>query len=139
MKKRNNWFWNGIIFLTVIGCCFAFGLHYKNWTSFEEETFKVSSGIYSQKIPLDQINGIEFVPKLPEMERKNGFSWLAKEKGVFKDSISGGTAYVFVDDLRQQKVLITHSDSLRLYFNLTDSLETVKYFELLQSRIPTSE
>lgn len=139
MKKKNNWFWNIVIALTVIGCAFLFGLHYKNWVKIQEDTFKITSGIYSQKIPLSQINGIEFVPKLPEMERKNGFSWLAKEKGVFKDSISGNTTYVFVDDLRQQKVMVTHSDTLLLYFNLADSVDTSKYYEQLRSNISTTD
>ena len=135
MKKKSNWFWNAVIVLTVIGCAFAFGLHYKNWIEIEEDTLKIISGIYSQKIPLAQINSIEFVSKLPEMERKNGFSWLAKEKGVFKDSISGNTAYVFVDDLRQQKARLIHSDSLLLYFNLADSLETTKFYEEISSKV----
>ena len=135
MKKKNSWFWNAIIILTVIGCALAFGLHYKNWTELEDGRFKVRSGIYSQKIPFSQINGIEFVPKIPEMERKNGFSWLAKEKGVFKDSITGNTVHVFVDDLRQQKIKLTHNDSLSLYFNLTDSLATQGIYESLKSSI----
>ncbi|MEO0571616.1 MAG: hypothetical protein AAF039_07910 [Bacteroidota bacterium] len=139
MKKKNSWFWNLVIVLTVIGCVFAFVLHYKNWTKIEGDTFTITSGIYSQKIPLSQINDIEFVAKLPEMERKNGFSWLAREKGVFKDSISGNTAYVFVDDLRQQKIRLIHTDSLYLYFNLVDSLETARFYEEIHLKIGTSE
>ena len=139
MRKRNSWFWNVVIVITLIGCAFAFGLHYKNWTNIEDAAFKVKSGIYSQKIPLTKINGIEFVPKIPEMERENGFSWLAREKGVFKDSITGGSVYVFVDDLRQQKIKITHNDSLQLYFNLSDSLKTRALYETLQSEILSTE
>lgn len=135
VRKKNSWFWNIVIVLALIGCSLAFVLHYKNWTKIEKDSFKITSGIYSQKIPISQINGVEFVPKLPEMERKNGFSWLAKEKGVFKDSLSGNTAYVFVDDLRQQKVRLIHSDSLLLYFNLSDSLETAKFYEEIHSKI----
>lgn len=139
MRKKNNWFWNIIIVLTIIGCAFAFGLHYKNWTAVEEGTFKVKSGIYSQRIPITKINGVEFVPKIPEMERENGFSWLAKEKGIFKDSITGNPVYVFVDDLRQQKMKIVHHDSLQLYFNLSDSLETNKFYEVLRSKIQITD
>ena len=62
--------------------------------------------------------------KLPEMDRKNGFSWMAKEKGVFKDSLTAAKVYVFVDDLRQQKLRIVHHDSLKLFVNFKDSLET---------------
>lgn len=139
MKKRNNWFWNAVIFLTVTACALAFGLHYKNWVSLEEDNFSVRSGIYAQKIAVSEINGLEWTPKLPEMERKNGFSWLAKEKGVFVDSINGGTAYVFVDDLRQQKIKLTHKDSLLLYFNLEDSLETDQLYHRLLAKISKTE
>jgi hypothetical protein len=139
MKKKNSWFWNVVIVITVISCIAAFVLHYKNWVTFEDDVFEITSGIYSQEISVSEINGIEFVSKLPEMERKNGFSWLAKEKGVFLDSISGNKAYVFVDDLRQQKIMLTHRDSLILYFNLADSLETVKYYEDIRSNISVTE
>ncbi|GGG40603.1 hypothetical protein GCM10011414_07630 [Croceivirga lutea] len=135
MKKKSNWFWNVVIALTLIGCTLAFALHYKNYTSIEEGNFKLMSGIYRQQIPLTALNSIEWMPKIPEMERKNGFSWLAKEKGVFIDSITGANIYVFVDDLRQQKVKVTHSDSLLLYFNLADSLETQKIFASLEAAI----
>ena len=91
----------------------------------------ITSGIYRQQIPLNTINTLEFVPKLPEMQRKNGFSWLAKEKGLFLDSISGKEVYVFVDDLRQRKLRIVHNDSLELYVNLADSLETQNLFDQL--------
>ena len=137
--NKKNWFWNVVIVVTVISCITVFVLHYKNWVTLEDDVFEITSGIYSQEISVSEINGIEFVPKLPEMERKNGFSWLAKEKGVFLDSISGNKAYVFVDDLRQQKIMLTHSDSLVLYFNLLDSLKTVNYYEALRSKILITE
>ncbi|MEM1258691.1 MAG: hypothetical protein AAGC45_05825 [Bacteroidota bacterium] len=139
MKKKNNWFWNVVIVIAVAGCAFAFILHYKNWTKIEGDTLKITSGIYSQEISFSQINGIEFVAKLPEMERENGFSWLAREKGVFKDSITGNVAYVFVDDLRQQKVRLIHSDSLLLYFNLVDSLETTRFYQEIRSKMSTDQ
>ena len=113
----------------------AFVMHYKNWISLEEGEFKIVSGIYRQKIPLQEIDGINFVPRIPEMERKNGFSWLTREKGVFLDSITGTKVYVFVDDLRQQKIELLHRDSLRLYVNLGDSLATQALYENLVSKI----
>ncbi|MEL6306166.1 MAG: hypothetical protein AAFQ20_15460, partial [Bacteroidota bacterium] len=65
------------------------------------------------------------------MQRSHGFSWLSKEKGVFKDSITGGKVYIFVDDLKQQKIKLVHSDSLSIYFNFADSLKTQKvHFDL---------
>ena len=137
--RKKNWFWNIVIFLTIIGCAVAFGLHYKNWTSIEEGHFKITSGIYRQKVPLAEVHRIQFVPKIPELERKNGFSWLAKEKGVFLDSITGAKVYVFVDDLRQQKVEMVHHDSLLLYFNLTDSLKTIELFEAIALKIETGD
>lgn len=128
MKKR-NWFWNIVIVLTLILCILAFVLHYKNWSKFEEGHFQVVSGIYKQRILISDIDSIAFVQKLPEMERKNGFSWLAKEKGVFKDSLTASTVYVFVDDLRQQKIRLVHQDSLKLFLNFSDSLETNSVYE----------
>lgn len=133
--KKNNWFWNVLIVVTLMGCIFAFVLHYKNWTKIEEGNFQVVSGIYKQRIALSEINGIKFVPRIPELERKNGFSWLAKEKGVFLDSVTGSRVYIFVDDLKQQKIEVVHNDSLLLYINLIDSLKTQLLFDLLKERI----
>ena len=131
-KKKINRFWNVIIVLTLVGCIYAFVVHYKNWTKIENDELYVTSGIYNQKVALAEISAFEFVPKLPQMERKNGFSWLAREKGVFLDSITGHTVYVFVDDLRQQKLRIQFQDSLQLYLNLADSLETQKIYESIK-------
>ena len=130
-KNKKNWFWNIIIIFTLIVCAMAFVLHYKNWSKFEEGHFQVVSGIYKQRIPLDAIDSLSFVDRLPEMERKNGFSWMAKEKGVFKDSLIDAKVYVFVDDLRQQKLRIVHHDSLKLFVNFKDSLETDRFYKSL--------
>ena len=136
MKRRNRpWLWNSIIIVTLLCCGFAFGVHYKNWISLEEGNLSIVSGIYRQKIPLTDIDGINFVQRIPEMERKNGFSWLAREKGVFLDSITGTKVYVFVDDLRHQKIELLHRDSLRLYVNLADSLSTQALYENLISKV----
>ena len=97
--------------------------------------FKIFSGIYYQKIPLAQIDSVLFVDKLPEMERSSGFSWNAKEKGVFKDSITQSKVYVFVDDLRQQKIKVVHHDSLKMYVNLQDSLQTQELLSILQTEL----
>lgn len=129
--KKKNWFWNLVIILTVVGCIFAFALHYKNWSKFEEGNFQVASGIYKQRIPIIEIDEVTWLNKLPAMQRMNGFSWLAKEKGVFVDSLTQTKVYVFVDDLRQPKLRITHQDSLLLYLNLADSIETQEIYEKL--------
>ena len=139
MRIRNrSWFWNVVLLLAVMCCIFAFVLHYKNWISLEEGNLKIVSGIYQQKIPLSDINGINFVQRIPEMERKNGFSWLTREKGIFLDSITGTKVYVFVDDLGHQKLELVHRDSLKLYINLSDSLATQAFYENLVSEIETT-
>ena len=129
MKKKNNWLWNGIIVITIIGCIAAFVLHYKNYVQIKEGELRIYSGIYRQSIPLSELDSISWVARIPEMERKNGFSWLAREKGVFNDSLTLSKTYVFVDDLRQQKIRLVHHDSLKLYINFSDSLETQQLYE----------
>ncbi|MEX0316026.1 MAG: hypothetical protein AB3N18_17740 [Allomuricauda sp.] len=134
-KKKRHWFWNVLIVLTLIICVFAFVIHYKNWHKIEEGELKILSGIYYQKIPLAEIDSVMFVDKLPEMERSNGFSWDAKEKGVFKDSLTQTKVYVFVDDLRQQKIRLVHGDSLKVFLNFKDSLETQRVYGTLKEEL----
>src|SRR5690606_40800110 len=78
----------------------------------------------SDLIPLDQVDSLLLVDRLPEMQRHSGFSWKAKEKGIFTDSVHGFDVHVFVDDLWQQKIKMVHHDSLILYVNLQDSVRT---------------
>ncbi len=127
MKK--NLFWNGVVIFTLIICVFAFVLHYKNWVTFEEGHFQVVSGIYKQRVPLSEIDSVSWVEKIPKMERQSGFSWLAKEKGIFKDSLSNAEVSVFVDDLKQPKIRLLHHDSLLLYINLSDSIQSHLLFQ----------
>ncbi len=134
-RKKRHWLWNALIVLTLVACAFAFAVHYKNWHKIEKGEFRILSGIYYQKIPLPTIDSIELVDKLPEMERSNGFSWMVKEKGVFKDSLTQTKVYVFVDDLRQQKIRLVHQDSLKVYLNFKDSLETQKVFQTLKQEL----
>ena len=124
-----------MIILTLALCVLVFVEHYKNWHKIEEGDFKIFSGIYYQKIPLTELDSVLLVDKLPEMERSSGFSWMEKEKGVFVDSISQTKVYVFVDDLYQQKIKLVHHDSLKMYVNLRDSLETEKLFSILQTEL----
>ncbi len=127
--------WNVLIVITVIFCVLAFVEHYKNWHKIEEGNLKIFSGIYYQKIPLSELDSVLLVDKLPEMERSSGFSWMEKEKGVFKDSITNTKVYVFVDDLYQQKIKVVHHDSLKIYMNLRDSLKTEELFAALQAEL----
>lgn len=133
--KKRHWLWNVLIVLTMIVCFLAFVEHYKNWYKVEEGNLKVLSGIYYQKIPLVALDSVLFVEKLPEMERSSGFSWKAREKGVFLDSVTQTKVHVFVDDLRQQKIKLVHHDSLTLYLNLQDSTETQELFSILQTEL----
>jgi len=71
------------------------------------------------------------------MERLNGFSALEKEKGIFrefKDSLTNHKIHVFVDNISQQKIKMIYKDSLKLYVNLKDSLETINLFNHLQEK-----
>lgn len=131
--KKRHWLWNLLIVVTLIVCVLTFVEHYKNWYRIEEGNFKVFSGIYYQKIPLNEIDSVKYVDKLPEMERSSGFSWMEREKGVFLDSITQTDVYVFVDNLYQQKIKLVHHDSLKLYINLQDSLQTQELFSTLQT------
>ena len=70
------------------------------------------------------------------MERDHGFSAGAREKGVFRDSLSPArSVYVFVDNLRQAKIKVRYRDSLTLYLNFADSTETVSVFRLLEQKL----
>lgn len=133
--KKRHVLWNILIVLTVLVCVFAFVEHYKNWHKIEEGNFKVFSGLYYQKIPLAELDSVLLVEKLPEMERSSGFSWLEREKGVFFDSITQSKVYVFVDDLYQHKIKLVQHDSLQLYINLQDSIQTQELFTVLQANL----
>ena len=134
-RKKRHRLWNVLIVLTLVFCVFAFVLHYKNWHSIEEGELSITSGIYHQKIPISGIDSISWVERIPEMERSHGFSWLAKEKGVFQDSLTQSKVYVFVDDLRQQKIRLVHNDSLKIFLNFSDSLLTQKVYEELNEKL----
>ncbi|MEM9000630.1 MAG: hypothetical protein AAGB24_10240 [Bacteroidota bacterium] len=134
-KTKNTWLWNSIIVFTLIFCALAFALHYKNWATTENGEFKISSGIYAESVSFSEIDSITWVKKLPEMERKHGFSWLTREKGVFNDSLSMGKVYVFVDDLQQRKIRLVYQDSLQMYVNFRDSTVTRQFYEQLMRAI----
>ena len=131
-KKKRHWLWNVLIVLTLVLCFLAFLAHYKNWYKIEEGQLKMLSGIYYQKIPLNEIDSLKMVEKVPELERSSGFSWMVAEKGVFVDSITQSKVYFFVDDLAQHKIKVVHHDSLRMFINFKDSLQTQDFFENLQ-------
>ena len=76
------------------------------------------------------------VPKIPSLDRKNGFSAWEKEKGIFKDSLNEEKlVYVYVDNLEDQKIKLTYNDSLLLFINLSDSLKTKELYLYLEEKI----
>lgn len=138
MKKNRHWFWNILAVLTVIVCLAAFVLHYKNWTKIDNEGIQIISGFYYQKLKFSELDSVALIDRIPPMERLNGFSALEKEKGIyreFKDSLTDKNVYVYVDNLSHQKIKVVHSDSVRLYLNLKDSLETLRLFDVFKTKL----
>lgn len=139
--KKRLWLWNILAVLTVIVCLLAFALHYKNWTKTKDDRIQILSGFYYQNIKYSELNSVAFIDKVPPMERLTGFSAMEKGKGIFrefKDSLTDKKTYVFVDNYEQQKIEVVHGDSLRLYLNFKDSLETQNMYQFLTERIPES-
>ncbi|WP_445383380.1 hypothetical protein [Robiginitalea sp. IMCC43444] len=141
MKRKNKkWFWNVVLGLSVLLSLLAFMLHYHNWTRLEPDRMQIISGFYYKELPYKDITAVEWSQKLPQMEREHGFSAGSREKGVFKDSLyPDRKVYVYVDDLRQRKIKLTYSDSMYIYMNFTDSLETVSMYHLLREKIKVGE
>ncbi len=134
-RRKRHWFWNLLLVVCVIICALAFTIHYRNWTRLEPHRMQLLSGVYYVDLHYADINSVEWVPKLPQMERSSGFSAGALEKGVFRDSLRPGQrVYVLVDDLRQQKIRVHYRDSLTLFLNFSDSTETQSVYALLQAK-----
>lgn len=139
MKEGRSWFWNILAVITVIVCLVAFILHYKNWTSTDNEGFRVMSGFYYQKIKFSDLDSVLLEERIPPMERLNGFSAFAKEKGVFrefKDSLTDKKVYVFADNIENSKIKLVHHDSIKIFVNLKDSVETEQLFQQLSNKLP---
>lgn len=134
-KRKRHWLWNILIVVTVIVCALAFMVHYKNWTKIESDSFKILSGVYYKELRFLEMDSIMMVDRIPSMERINGFSAMAKEKGVFKDSLSNGKTYVYVDDLRQSKIRLVYQDSLKVFLNFSDSTETQQVYQFFLAKI----
>lgn len=133
-NKKRHWLWNLLVVLTVIVCASALVMHYKNWVSLKSDEIKVMSGFYSQTVDFRELDSVVFVPRLPPMKRLNGFSALEKEKGIFrefKDSLNDKKVYVFVDNISQQKIKLVYRDSIKLYLNLADSVNTLNLYNSL--------
>ncbi len=136
--KNTSWLRNLILGLTVVVCSIAFAVHYKNWTTVKGDSITIVSGIYYKKIKFTEVDSVSFVDRIPPMERLNGFSAFSKGKGVyreFKDSLTDKEVYVFVDNFEQQKIKLVYKDSLKLYINHKDSLETQALWSLFKSKM----
>jgi len=134
-NKKRNWFWNTLIVLSLIVVAIAYVVHSKNWIKIDGEQFKILSGVYYKELKFSEVNGVTMVDKIPSLERINGFSVQEVEKGIFKDSIYRTEVYIFVDKLSRQKVKVTYNDTLQLFFNVSDSLETQKMYTLFSQKV----
>lgn len=133
--KKRHWIWNMLIGVTLVVCAIAFVAHYKNWIRTGEGRIEILSGIYYQEVPFLSLNSVQMVDKIPRMERISGFSAWMKEKGIFRDSLyPDSKVYVYVDELSHPKIKVVHHDSLVLFLNLSDSLQTLEMFEFLTSK-----
>jgi hypothetical protein len=135
---KNHWVWTVILIVTVILCAAILVLHFKNWISSDNEGLKLRSGFYHVEIPYSDLDSVVLVDRIPPMERLNGFSALEKEKGVFRkfnDSLTDKKVHVFVDNISQQKVKLVYEDSVYLYFNLKDSVETINLLNDLTAKM----
>lgn len=137
---KNHWVWSVMLIVTVILCAVILILHFKNWISSDNESLKLRSGFYHVEIPYSDLDSVLLIDRMPPMERLNGFSALEKEKGVFrefKDSLTNKKVHVFVDNISQQKVKLVYKDSVYLYFNLKDSVETINLLDDLTAKMNT--
>lgn len=134
--KKRHWLWNLLIVISVIACILSFLAHYKNWIWKKTDRIQILSGIYFKELPFTALNEISMVPKIPSLDRKNGFSAWEKEKGIFKDSLNEEKpVYIYVDNLEDQKIRLTYNDSLLLFINLSDSLKTKELYLYLEEKI----
>ena len=131
-KTRRHWTLNLLIVLAVLGSLAVFVLHSKNWTRLQEDRILIISGFYQQEVPFRDLDSVLWKERIPQMERSHGFSFWAREKGVFVDSLyPQRPVYVFVDDLRQHKIKIRYRDTMVLFLNFADSLETQSMYGVL--------
>ena len=135
-SSKKNWIWTITLIVTIICCAAVLILHVKNWVTSDVNTLGLRSGFYNVEIPLNELDSVVFVERIPPMQRLHGFSALEKEKGIFrefKDSLTDKKVHVFVDNINQNKVKLVYKDSSYIYFNLKDSVETVQLFQKLSA------
>ena len=138
VTKKRHWFWNLLMIITIVVCLSVLVMHYKNWIKTKPAKVQILSGFYKVDIPYDELDSVVFVEKIPPMLRRNGFSALEKEKGIFQefqDSLTDKKVHVFVDNISQQKINLVYKDSLVLYVNQKDSLQTLELFNFLNKKL----
>lgn len=137
-RKKRPWLWNVVVVMTVILVLCVFTAHYKNWTKVKSDSFRIRSGFYSKEIKFSELDSVVWVDKIPPMVRLNGFSAMETEKGIyreFKDSLTDKKINVFVDNLSDSKIKLVYRDSLKLFFNLSDSTDTQRIYQQLSIRM----
>ena len=137
-RKDRPWFWNILIGINSIVVLCAFTAHYKNWAKIKSDRFRILSGFYSKEIKFSELDSVVWVDKIPPMIRLNGFSAMETEKGIyqeFKDSLTDIKVTIFVDKLSDPKIKLVYRDSLKLFFNLSDSTDTQRLYQQLSIRI----
>ena len=133
---RRHWLLNVLIILAVLCSIVAFVVHSRNWTRLQEGRMQILSGIYYRELPFGELDSVLWKERIPQMQRSHGFSFWAREKGIFTDSLyPQRPVYVFVDDLRQHKIKVRYRDTLVLYLNFSDSLETQAMYQFLQNEL----
>lgn len=135
-KRKRPWILNLWIVGAVLVSLAAFLLHSRNWTRLRPDRLQLISGVYFLDIPYKELDTVSWKAQIPQMERDHGFSFWAREKGVFIDSIHPARpVYVFVDELRHPKLELRYRDSLLVYLNFADSLETRAMYEYLMGKL----
>lgn len=139
-KGKRHLLLNVLIVVTLIVVFVAYAAHYKNWTKMDSDSYRIFSGIYFLDVPYAEMDSVGLVEKLPPMERINGFSVKEIEKGAYKqDSTAQDKVYVFVERLSQPKIRVVYRDSLKVFLNFRDSLETQRVFSDLSKIIELSQ
>lgn len=134
-KRKRHWGLNLLLVLVIIASILAFVAHARNWIRVEEDRFRILSGIFYEDIRIGTMDSLLWVDKIPQMERERGFSAWAFEKGVFRDSLLPDKRIrVFVDNLRHRKIKMVYGDTLVLYINYSDSLQTEVLYQELEAQ-----
>mgnify|MGYP001546043177 FL=1 len=117
-KRKRHWGLNVLIIFVVIACILACVAHSKNWIKTEGDRVQILSGIFYEDIQISKMDSLNWVEKIPQMERTRGFSAWAVEKGIFIDSLNPEKRIsVFVDNLRNRKIKLDYGDSLVVFLN----------------------